>query len=161
MQSIVAQKGNEKMVKCNVFLCFWHGIQFKTTNHSGHCSLVDINWSFFPTSNSDPLSFLPLHIENLHTAKIQGHKVRYCWILFFQHEKCIQLNHKLSLPLIFQALHFHINLSSYSKLGTSHNNQLTMGTPHNKTNAEWCSTQQSTGSDCICFCFFQLKVFVQ
>ena len=31
------------------FFCFWNEIQFKTMNHCGHCSLADINWSFFHT----------------------------------------------------------------------------------------------------------------
>jgi len=42
-------------------------------------------------------------------------------------------------------------------LGTSHNNQLPMGLPHNKTIAKWFSTQQSTGGACIIFCFSSIE----
>ena len=67
----------------------------------------------------------------------------------FSSQKRIQLTYKLSLPLICNF--FKSNLFTNFNLGTSHNNQLSMGTPHNKTNAEQCSTQQSTGSDCVIF----------
>jgi hypothetical protein len=67
----------------------------------------------------------------------------------FLSQKSIQLMYKLSLPLISNF--FKSNLFAYFNLVTSRNNQWSMGTPHNKTNAELCSTQQSTGSDCVIF----------
>jgi len=75
----------------------------------------------------------------------------------FSSQKSIQLTHKLALPLTCNI--FKSNLLSNFNLGTSHNNQWFMGTPHNKTYAELCSTQQSTGSDCVIF--FQLNVHIQ
>ena len=67
----------------------------------------------------------------------------------FLSQKSIQLTYKLSLPFICNF--FKSNLFTNFNLGTSHNNQWSMGTPHDKTNAELCSTQQSTGSDCVIF----------
>jgi hypothetical protein len=61
------------------------------------------------------------------------------WMHFmFSSQKCIQLTYKLSLTLICNF--FKSNLFTNFDVGTSHNNQRSLGTPHNKTNAELCNT---------------------
>ena len=122
------------MVRINVTLSFCLENHFNT-NHWGR----GINLLFLPSPNLDPLSFLPLHTKSSHTFKIQGQKVSYWCILCFHQRK-----HSTNIQLLLSNLFTNFNL------GTSHNNQLSMGT-HNKINAEWCSTQQSTGSECIIF----------
>jgi hypothetical protein len=89
----------KKMARTNVILSFCPENHLNT-NHWGHGSLADINWPLLPLHNSDPLSFLPLHIERSHSVKIRGQKVRYWYILCFYHKKSIQLTYKLSLTLI-------------------------------------------------------------
>ena len=147
----------KKMVRTNVILSFCPEIHFNN-NHWGHGSLANINWLLLPSHNSDPLSSLPLHIERSQSVKIRGQKVRYWCILCFHHKKSIQLTYKSSLPLIFNF--FTSNVFTNQNLETSGNNQLSMGTPHNKTCAEWCSTQQSTGSECISFLLILHKKFI-
>jgi hypothetical protein len=120
----------KKMVRTYVILSFCPDSCFNT-NHWDHGSLVDINWPFLPLPNSDPLSFLPLYIERSHIVKIQGQKMRY-WYFMFSSQKIIQLAYKMSLPL--SCNFFKSDLFTNFNLGTSHNNQLSMGTPHNKTN---------------------------
>jgi hypothetical protein len=56
MQSIANKREMKKLVRTNVFFCFWHEIHFKTMNNCCHCSLADIDWLFLPSPNSDPLS---------------------------------------------------------------------------------------------------------
>ena len=75
------------MGKWYVFLCFWHKIQFKTTNHCGHCCLADIKWSISPTPNSDTLSLLPLHMENLPVSKYKDMRWDIIEISFFSIKK--------------------------------------------------------------------------
>ena len=76
----------QKLVRTYDIWCFYPEIHFNT-NHWGHGSLADINWPFLPSPNSDPPSFLPLHIERSHSVKVRCQKVRYWCILCFHHKK--------------------------------------------------------------------------
>ncbi len=69
------------------------------------------------------------------------------WMHFmFSSQKCIQLTYKSSLLSICNFSHHMYLLIKICKHHTTIN---LMGTLHNKTSAEWCRTQQSTGSECI------------
>ena len=79
-------KGKQKMVTTIVILSFCSETHFKTY-HWSHGSLANINLLFLSSPNSDPLFFLPLHIERSHIVKIRSQKVRYCCIFCFYHKK--------------------------------------------------------------------------
>ena len=80
----------KKMVRTNVILSFCPEIHFNTS-HWGHRSLAAINWPLLPSHNSDPLSFIPLHIERSHSVKTRPKGEAYWCILHFYHKESIQL----------------------------------------------------------------------
>ena len=147
IQSIAAQKGNEKIVRTNVILCFCPEI---------HSTLIIEAMAAWPTLIG---RYCPRTIMSTLLPPSSYREVTQCqntrpkgevfMHFMFLSQKSIQLMYKLSLPLISNF--FKSNLFAYFNLVTSCNNQWSMGTPHNKTNAELCSTQQSTGSDCVIF----------
>jgi hypothetical protein len=67
--------------------------------------------------------------------------------------KNVQLKHKLSLPLVFKSYFFTSNLST--NLGTSHSNQPSMGTSHNKLVVhDSAHTKQLVVNVSVLFVFF-------
>ena len=98
----------KKMVRTNVILSFCPEIHFNTY-HWGHHSLATINWPLLPSHNSDPLSFLPLHIKKSQGVKIWPKGEGYWYFVRFYHKK---------------AFNWHINCHSLWFVPFSFSNQI-------------------------------------